>query len=164
MISTMMATRPNPLQPKLTSISGTQTCNGPDWPGGQNNQVEPFVFSFEIIWRIFKKTRQKTPVVAKQRKTCLKRILFKCKFSSTLCVGLSNIEFRNIYCRPNFQSIFCNLKQNEMAQKHIFCQHILLHLKVLNQLAFVLNKVMLPRRAGVPSKNISTIESSSPSF
>ena len=162
----MMATgRPHPLQLKLTKISETQTCNGPDCPGGQNKLVEPFIFSIKISCRKnSKKDDKKTFVVSKQQKTCLKIILFKCRFSSTLCVGLSNIEFRNIYCRPNFQSIFCNLKQNEMAQKHIFCQHILLHLKVLNQLAFVLNKVMLPRRAGVPSKNISTIESSSPSF
>ena len=64
MIYTMMATRPNPLQPKLTSISETQTCNGPDWPGGQNNQDEPFVFSFEIIWRQnFPKNMIKKPLL-----------------------------------------------------------------------------------------------------
>ena len=134
-------------------------------PMGKSNWLNLLFSPLKLVGeKNSKKDDKKTFVVSKQQKTCLKIILFKCRFSSTLCVGLSNIEFRNIYCRPNFQSIFCNLKQNEMAQKHIFCQHILLHLKVLNQLAFVLNKVMLPRRAGVPSKNISTIESSSPSF
>ena len=48
----MMATgRPHPLQLKLTKISETQTCNGPDWPGGQNKLVELFIFSIKISWR-----------------------------------------------------------------------------------------------------------------
>ena len=61
MIYTMMATRPNPLQPKLTSISETQTCNGPDWPAEQNNQIEPFVSPLKLFGELFSKKHYKRP-------------------------------------------------------------------------------------------------------
>ena len=79
-------------------------------PMGKSNWLNLLFSPLKLVGeKNSKKDDKKTFVVSKQQKTCLKIILFKGRFSSTLCVGLSNIEFRNIYCRPNFQSIFCNL-------------------------------------------------------
>ena len=146
--SSCMVTWPHPLQLKLTSISGTQTCNGPDWPAEQNNQIEPFVSPLKLFGELFsKKHYKRPPLLQSNGKRVWKEFCSYAGFPvhCALACQILNLE---IFTAGQLPEYILQPQAKWNGTKTYFLSTYLTSLKVLNQLAFVLNKVMLPRRAG----------------